>query len=84
MANEAVRTDAVHTVRLLAAGAAPTTRRPAAQTPTTAPEAAPASVKTHEMTSPGYYQTLAAHQALEAVVIVEWRATPPRGVRPAG
>ncbi|UXY33230.1 DciA family protein [Streptomyces sp. HUAS TT20] len=61
-ANQEVGTDAVRTVRVLAAGAAPEPRtaEPAPQT-TTAP---PASVKTRDTASPGYHQALAAHMAV--------------------
>jgi hypothetical protein len=60
-ANQAAGTDAVRTVRVLAAGAAPAPRttEPAPHTP--AEPQAP--VKTRQMASDGYRQALAAHQA---------------------
>ncbi|MEV5887424.1 DciA family protein [Streptomyces sp. NPDC052020] len=61
-ANESAGTGAVRSVRVLAVGAAPDPR-PAAQTPTTAPDAPPAPVKTRER-APGFHQALAAHQAV--------------------
>ncbi|MFG3499306.1 DciA family protein [Streptomyces sp. NPDC047928] len=71
-ANDAVGTQAVRTVRVLAAGAtAPAPRETAtAPTPAAAPEM---PVKTREKASPGYHQALAAHQAV----------TPARRVDPA-
>ncbi|MCO8308835.1 DciA family protein [Streptomyces sp. RKCA744] len=62
-ANEAVGTDAMRSVRVLAVGAVPDPR-PAAQTQATAPDAPPAPVKTREMGSAGFHQALAAHQAV--------------------
>lgn len=61
-ANQAAGTDAVRTVRVLAAGAAPAPRT-AEPAPHTAAESQ-APVKTREMASDGYRQALAAHQAV--------------------
>ncbi|MGA4966973.1 DciA family protein [Streptomyces pseudogriseolus] len=61
-ANEAVRTDAVRSIRVLAVGAAPAPRTP--PEPATAPDIPPAPVKTREIASPGFHQALAAHQAV--------------------
>lgn len=62
-ANEAVRTDAVRSIRVLAVGAAPAPRT-SPEMPATAPDTPPAPVKTREMASPGFHQALAAHQAV--------------------
>jgi hypothetical protein len=70
-ANQAAGTDAVRTVRVLAAGAAPAPRT-AAPAPHTAAEPQ-APVKTREMASDGYRQALAAHHG----------ARPDRHVDPA-
>ncbi|MFE7958672.1 DciA family protein [Streptomyces sp. NPDC057413] len=70
-ANQAAGTEAVRTVRVLSAGAAPAPR-PAAPAPHTAAESQ-APVKTREMASDGYRQALAAHHA----------ARPDRHVDPA-
>lgn len=61
-ANEAVHTDAVRSVRVLAVGAAPVSRT----VPETAvaPDTPPAPVKTREMAAPGFHQALAAHRAV--------------------
>lgn len=61
-ANQEVGTDAVRTVRVLAAGAAPAPREaePAPQT-AAAPQA---PVKTRDTASPGYQQALTAHLAV--------------------
>ncbi|MGV4890740.1 DciA family protein (plasmid) [Streptomyces viridosporus] len=60
--NQAVGTNAVRTIRVLAAGTAPELRttEPALQT-TAAPQAL---VKTREMACEGYHQALTAHQAV--------------------
>ncbi|MEU7384146.1 MULTISPECIES: DciA family protein [unclassified Streptomyces] len=71
-ANESARTDAVRSVRVLAVGAAPRTDRPASQAPA-ASDVSKAPVKTREMTSPGFHQALAAHQAV----------TPPSRIDPS-
>jgi hypothetical protein len=62
-ANEAVRTDAVCAIRVLAVGAAPTPCT-TPEMPATAPDTPPAPVKTREMASPGFHQALAAHQSV--------------------
>ncbi|GAA2523897.1 DciA family protein [Streptomyces longisporus] len=60
-ANHTVGTDAVHTIRVLPAGAAPA---PPATKPTPAPAARPeALVQTRETKSAGYRKALAAHQS---------------------
>ncbi|MER7832178.1 hypothetical protein [Streptomyces sp. NPDC095602] len=64
-ANEAVRTDAVRSIRVLAVGAAAVPRH-AAQAPADAPDAFPARLKTREMASPGFHAALAAHQEVAA------------------
>ncbi|MEY9997461.1 hypothetical protein ABIE67_009580 [Streptomyces sp. V4I8] len=59
-ANQEVGTDAVRTIRVLAAGVAPEPRT-AEPAPQTAPQA---PVKTRDTASPGYQQALAAHMAV--------------------
>ncbi|MEW1724311.1 DciA family protein [Streptomyces sp. NPDC093109] len=62
-ANDAVGTQAVRTVRVLAVGAtAPALREPAAASKAAAAPEAP--VKTRQEASPGFHQALAAHQAV--------------------
>ncbi|MEU8489275.1 DciA family protein [Streptomyces sp. NPDC048641] len=62
VANDAVGTQAVRTIRVLAVGAAAPAPRETAAAPKTA--AAPeAAVKTRQEASPGFHQALAAHQA---------------------
>ncbi|MBB1242721.1 DUF721 domain-containing protein [Streptomyces durbertensis] len=62
-ANDAVGTQVVRTVRVLAVGSAAPTPRQVVTAPTAAapPEAL---VKTRDMASPGFHQALAAHQAV--------------------
>lgn len=68
-ANHAVGTDAVHTIRVLPAGAAPT---PRTTQPAPAGTAVPeAPVKTRETASAGYRQALAAHQSAAPVSRVD-------------
>ncbi|WP_257217500.1 DciA family protein, partial [Streptomyces sp. HG99] len=59
-ANNAVGTDAVHTIRVLPSGAAPAPRT--AQPAPAAAATSEAPVKTRETASAGYHQALAAHQ----------------------
>ncbi|MGA5558825.1 DciA family protein [Streptomyces lavendulocolor] len=62
-ANDAVGTQAIRTVQVLAVGATGPAHREAATAP--APAAAPEMpVKTREEASPGYHQALAAHRAV--------------------
>ncbi|MFI2031875.1 DciA family protein [Streptomyces buecherae] len=68
-ANNAVGTDAVRSIRVLAAGAAPTPHT-APSTPKIEPQA---QVKTREMACPGYQAALAAHRS----------AAPKRPIDPA-
>ncbi|MBC2868620.1 DciA family protein [Streptomyces mexicanus] len=70
-ANQAAGTEAVRTVRVLAASATPAPRMPESASHTAGESQAP--VKTREMASDGYLQALAAHQA----------ARPDRHVDPA-
>ncbi|WP_329028328.1 hypothetical protein [Streptomyces sp. NBC_00690] len=60
-ANNAVGTQAVRTVRVLAVGATASALREPAAAPKAAPEAA---VKTRQEASPGFHQALAAHQSV--------------------
>ncbi|MDX3403409.1 DciA family protein [Streptomyces sp. ME01-18h] len=61
-ANDAVGTQAVRTVRVLAAGATGLAHREAVTAPAAAAPEAP--VKTRDMAPPGFHRALAAHQAV--------------------